>query len=105
LAVHGWPESAGVTVTEALAMYPAASAFVITDIGRDGMLTGPDLDGLAAAVAATRIPVIASGGISSLDDVVAAAAAGCAGVITGKAIYEGRFTVAAGIAALQGVAR
>jgi phosphoribosylformimino-5-aminoimidazole carboxamide ribotide isomerase len=105
LAVHGWTESAGVTVTEALALYPAASAFVITDIGRDGMLTGPDLDGLAAAVAATRIPIIASGGISSLDDVVAAAAAGCAGVITGKAIYEGRFTVAAGIAALQGVAR
>ena len=104
LAVHGWTESAGVTVTEALAMYPAASAFVITDIGRDGMLSGPDLDGLGAAVAATSIPVIASGGISSLDDVVAAAAVGCAGVITGKAIYEGRFTVAAGVAALQGVA-
>lgn len=103
LAVHGWTESAGVTVTEALGMFPAASAFVITDIGRDGMLTGPDLDGLATAVRATSIPVIASGGIASLDDVVAAAAAGCAGVITGKAIYEGRFTVAAGVAALQAV--
>lgn len=105
LAVHGWTEGSGVSVSEALTRYPTASAFVITDIGRDGMLVGPDLDGLAAAVAATDIPVIASGGIASLDDVVAAAGAGCAGVITGKAIYEGRFTVAEGVAALQGSGR
>lgn len=104
LAVHGWTQASGVQVADALTMFPTASAFVITDIGRDGMLTGPDLDGLRAAVQATTIPVIASGGIATLDDVVAAAAAGCAGVITGKAIYEGRFSVAAGVAALQGVA-
>lgn len=104
LAVHGWTQASGVQVADALTMFPTASAFVITDIGRDGMLTGPDLDGLRTAVQATTIPVIASGGIATLDDVVAAAAAGCAGVITGKAIYEGRFTVAAGVAALQGVA-
>jgi phosphoribosylformimino-5-aminoimidazole carboxamide ribotide isomerase len=102
LAVHGWTESAGVTVTEALSMFPAASAFVITDIARDGMLAGPDLDGLAEAAQMTSIPVIASGGISSISDVVAAAWVGCAGVITGKAIYEGRFTVADGVAALRG---
>jgi phosphoribosylformimino-5-aminoimidazole carboxamide ribotide isomerase len=105
LAVHGWTESAGITVTEALSMFPAASAFVITDIGRDGMLAGPDLEGLGEAAKATTIPVIASGGISSIADVVAAAWVGCAGVITGKAIYEGRFTVADGVAALRGAAR
>lgn len=104
LAVHGWTQSAGITVTEALGLFPTASAFVITDIGRDGMLTGPDLDGLAAAVAATQIPVIASGGVSDLADVRAAAAVGTAGVITGKAIYEGRFTVAEAVAALRGPA-
>ena len=52
---------------------PAASAFVITDIERDGVLAGPDVVGLAAAVAATTTPVIASGGVSSLDDVRALA--------------------------------
>ena len=49
--------------------FPAAAAFVITDIARDGLLGGPDVDGLAAAVAATSVPVIASGGVGSLDDV------------------------------------
>ena len=47
-------------------------AFVITDIGRDGMLDGPDIDGLAAAAAATDVPVIASGGVGTLDDVARA---------------------------------
>jgi phosphoribosylformimino-5-aminoimidazole carboxamide ribotide isomerase len=102
LAVHGWTEGSGVALTEALDLFPSASAFVITDISRDGMLAGPDIDGLAAAVAATRIPVIASGGVSSLDDVRALAAiAGLGGVITGKALYEGRFGVADAIRALE----
>ena len=99
--MHGWTESAGVTVAEALGRFPAASAFVITDIGRDGMLSGPDLVGLELAVRSTHIPVIASGGIADLDDVRAAAAIGVAGVITGKAIYEGRFTVAEAVEALS----
>ena len=50
-------------LAEALGRFPAAAAFVITDIDRDGMLGGPDVDGLAAAVAATDVPVIASGGV------------------------------------------
>jgi phosphoribosylformimino-5-aminoimidazole carboxamide ribonucleotide (ProFAR) isomerase len=65
------------------------------------MLEGPDITGLAAAAAATSIPVIASGGVATLDDVIALAAVpGISGVITGKALYEGRFTVAQGVAAL-----
>ena len=94
LAVHGWTEGSGISLDEALAWYPSASAFVITDIARDGMLEGPDLEGLAAAAANSTAPVIASGGVSSLDDVAALAGVpGIAGIITGKALYEGRFTV------------
>jgi len=101
LAVHGWTQSTDMTVAHALARFAAASAFVITDIGRDGMLTGPDLAGLDLAVRSTTTPVIASGGISSLDDVRVVAAIGVAGVITGKAVYEGRFTVADAVAVLR----
>ncbi len=102
LAVHGWTQASGVRLDDALGMFPCASAFVITDISRDGMLVGPDVAGLAAAVAATQVPVVASGGVATLADVRALAAIpGLAGVITGKAIYEGRFTVAGALAALE----
>jgi phosphoribosylformimino-5-aminoimidazole carboxamide ribotide isomerase len=101
LAVHGWTQGSGVDLFDALGWFPTAAAFVITDIGRDGMLAGPDVEGLRAAAAASRVPVIASGGVASLDDVRALATVpGIAGVITGKALYEGRFTVAEGIEAL-----
>ena len=102
LAVHGWTAGSGVRLDDALDRFPTAAAFVITDISRDGMLSGPDVDGLAAAVAATPIPVIASGGVASLDDIVALARIpGLGGIITGKAVYEGRFAVADALAALQ----
>jgi len=102
LAVHGWTEGSGVRLAEALRSFPSAAAFVITDIARDGMLVGPDVEGLAAAASATHIPVIASGGVASLADLAAlAGVAGLAGVITGKALYEGRFTVAEALAALD----
>jgi len=66
------------------------------------MLIGPDIDGLTTAAAATDVPVIASGGVASLDDVAELAAVpGLAGLITGKALYEGRFTVAEALAALR----
>jgi phosphoribosylformimino-5-aminoimidazole carboxamide ribotide isomerase len=95
VSVHGWTEASGVQLADALGWFPTASAFVITDIARDGMLVGPDVDGLAAAAAATAVPIIASGGVSSLADLVALRAVrGVAGVIAGKALYEGRFTVA-----------
>ena len=102
LAVHGWTEGSGVRLAEALRSFPSAAAFVITDIARDGMLVGPDVEGLAAAASATEIPVIASGGVASLADLAAlAGVTGLAGVITGKALYEGRFTVAEAVAALD----
>ena len=102
LAVHGWTESSELELGDALSMFPQATAFVITDIGRDGMLSGPDVEGLTAAVAATSVPVIASGGVASIADLQALAAIeGLGGIITGKALYEGRFTVAEALAALE----
>ena len=94
VAVHGWTEGSGLALDDAYALFPTAEVFVITDIDRDGMLTGPDLDGLARSAASAGAPVIASGGVSSLDDVVALTQiTNLGGIITGKALYEGRFTV------------
>jgi phosphoribosylformimino-5-aminoimidazole carboxamide ribonucleotide (ProFAR) isomerase len=78
-------------------------AFVVTEIGRDGTLEGPDLAQLAAVLDATAVPVIASGGVGTLDDVRAlgglvAAGRTLAGAIVGRALYERRFTVAEGVA-------
>jgi phosphoribosylformimino-5-aminoimidazole carboxamide ribotide isomerase len=104
VAVHGWTEGSGLTLDNAYGLFPTADVFVITDIGRDGMLVGPDLDGLARSAAAAGAPVIASGGVSALADVVALAAIdNLGGIITGKAVYEGRFTVAEAIDALSTV--
>jgi phosphoribosylformimino-5-aminoimidazole carboxamide ribotide isomerase len=98
--VGGWQEGSGVDLAGALAgvACPDLAAVIVTDIGVDGMLVGPDLDGLAAVLELTTLPVIASGGVSSLDDLRALArlrSAGrvLAGVIVGKALYEGRFGV------------
>jgi phosphoribosylformimino-5-aminoimidazole carboxamide ribotide isomerase len=101
VAVHGWTEGSGVQLTDALQWFRSAAAFVITDIARDGMLTGPDVAGLAAAAAATDVPVIASGGVATLADIAALTAVpGLTGIITGKALYEGRFSVAEALAEL-----
>ncbi|MGA0878300.1 MAG: HisA/HisF-related TIM barrel protein [Ilumatobacteraceae bacterium] len=102
LAVHGWTEGSGVNIMDALAWFPTAAAFVITDIARDGMLFGPDLDGLRRCVENTEIPVIASGGVGSLDDLRGLRGIeGLSGVITGKALFEGRFTVGQALRVLR----
>lgn len=102
IAVQGWTTESGTDLWTALEMFPSASAFVITDIARDGMLQGPDVEGLMQAVKRTDTPVIASGGVSTLDDIDALASIDeLAGIISGKAIYEGRFTVAEAIARLD----
>jgi phosphoribosylformimino-5-aminoimidazole carboxamide ribotide isomerase len=102
LAVHGWTEGSGVALAGAVDRFPAASVFVVTDIERDGVLVGPDVDGLTALVASTDVPVIASGGVGTLDDLAALAAIdGLHGIITGRALYEGRFTVADAVEVLR----
>ncbi len=98
LAARGWTRDGG-DLFEVLARLDAAGAarYVVTDIRRDGTLTGPNLELLAQVCAATRAPVVASGGVSTLDDLRALAALeplGVEAVIAGKALYAGAFTVA-----------
>ena len=106
LSMHGWTETSDLQLDDAYGRYPDAAAFVVTDIERDGMLSGPDVEGLRAAADAAAAPVIASGGVATLADVEQLAGIdGLGGVITGKALYEGRFTVAAALATLAQVDR
>jgi phosphoribosylformimino-5-aminoimidazole carboxamide ribotide isomerase len=75
---------------------------LITDVGRDGALTGPNLDLLAEVLRRRpELKVQASGGVSSIEDILAARAIGCDGAIVGRAIYEGRFTARQAIEAVQ----
>lgn len=101
-ATHGWTETSGVHVADLLGLFPAAAAFVITDISRDGMLSGPDIEGLVFAATHTTIPVVASGGVGTLEHLgQLAEVPGLDGVIVGKALYENRFTVADAIGVLS----
>ena len=101
-ALKGWTEAAEVDLWAALDRYPPGLArhLLVTDVGRDGALTGPNID-LLGEIARRRpdLQVQASGGVSQLSDLAAARAAGCDGVIVGRALYEGRFTVAEAVAA------
>ena len=103
IAIRGWQEEAGATATQIGQRVAAqgVSTLIYTEIGRDGMLTGPDLAGLRALREASGCAVIASGGIGSLDHLRQTAAAGAAGAIIGRALYEGRFTLEAALAALS----
>ncbi len=77
--------------------------YVVTDVHRDGMLGGPNLDLLRDVTAATSRPVIASGGVSSLADLAAiAGVAGVEGAIVGKALYAGAFSLPAALAVAAG---
>ena len=106
LAVDGWTEGVGERLLDVLERFPDAEAFVVTDISRDGMLSGPDVDGLAEVAAASPVPVIASGGVADLGDLRRLAAVpGLAGVVVGTAIYEGRFDVGAALRVLAEVRR
>jgi 1-(5-phosphoribosyl)-5-[(5-phosphoribosylamino)methylideneamino] imidazole-4-carboxamide isomerase/N-(5'phosphoribosyl)anthranilate isomerase len=97
LAARGWTREGG-ELFETLARLDAAGCarYVITDVRRDGTLTGPNLDLLASVCAATDRPIVASGGVSSLADLKALAGLapiGVEGAIVGKALYAGAFTL------------
>jgi phosphoribosylformimino-5-aminoimidazole carboxamide ribotide isomerase len=95
VAVHGWTEGSGLFLDDAYALFPTAAVFVVTDIGRDGMLVGPDVEGLRRSIELAGSPVIASGGVARLADIgELAELPGLGGIITGRAVYEGRFGVA-----------
>src|SRR5262249_18581285 len=99
VATEGWlhpSERTAVDLAREAASWPPA-AIVYTDISRDGMLTGPNVEATARLAAAVPVPVIASGGVTTLDDVARLAAAGLHGCIVGRALYEGRLDLAAAI--------
>jgi phosphoribosylformimino-5-aminoimidazole carboxamide ribotide isomerase len=101
----GWRVgSAGLPAAEALEMLSEAGidTFEVTAIDRDGLMGGPDLALLRSLVRLDRGRIIASGGISSVDDVLAVQAAGCRGAIVGSAIYESRVTVRELLQAVDG---
>jgi phosphoribosylformimino-5-aminoimidazole carboxamide ribotide isomerase len=100
VAVRGWTETSGLTAGQlaSRALEGGISTLIYTDVTRDGMLQGPDLSG-ALALQRGAARVIASGGVSSLDDLRRIAAAGLAGAIVGRALYEGRFALAEALAA------
>ena len=100
-SLKGWTQAADIDLWAALDRYPAGTArhLLVTDVGRDGALTGPNLE-LLTEIMLRRpdLKVQASGGVSSLEDLKAARAIGCDGAIVGRAIYEGRFTVGEAVA-------
>ena len=117
VAIKGWAEVTAYRVEELSQRFEGdgVSAIVYTDIGRDGMLTGPNIPATCALAEAVAIPIIASGGITNIEDIRALALAahvadrpGITGAITGRAIYEGTLDFAAGqrladeLAATQG---
>ena len=98
LSSHGWTVGSGVPLDDAVATFERAGVafFIYTDIARDGTMAGPDLEGLKHVTSLTDVPIVASGGIASLEELRAVARmkdAGVAGAIVGRALYEGKFTV------------
>lgn len=106
VAVRGWREIGGTSALDVARRHAALplAAIVFTDIARDGMLEGPNLAALGAMLAASSVPVVASGGIASAADIRRVAAAGAAGCIVGKALYTGAVTLAEALAAAGDVA-
>ena len=97
VAVRGWLETSSlgaIDVARRHEQLPLAG-IVYTDIAKDGMMAGPNIPALVEMVRAVRLPVIASGGVSHAGDIRDAAAAGAAGCIVGRALYEGSLTMAA----------
>ncbi len=103
LAVHGWRETTRTNVLDVAGrlMDRGVAEFVYTDINRDGTGDGPDLRGVEA-LAALGCSVIASGGVGSLEDLRRLAAAGAAGAIVGRALYEGSVDLREAIETLSG---
>ena len=92
VATHGWTETTQVTASELLKRFEGAplGGIVYTDIGRDGMLTGPNVAATVRLAAQTALPVIASGGVSCVADLVELARSRViAGVIVGRSLYTG----------------
>jgi phosphoribosylformimino-5-aminoimidazole carboxamide ribotide isomerase len=99
---RGWTQTAGRCLTEAIPAYKGLGFdwFLVTDVERDGALQGPDVETYRSI--AGDASIIASGGVSRLDDLLRLRDAGAAAVVVGKALYEGRFTYRGAVSALGG---
>ncbi|HET7652360.1 MAG TPA: 1-(5-phosphoribosyl)-5-[(5-phosphoribosylamino)methylideneamino]imidazole-4-carboxamide isomerase [Acidimicrobiales bacterium] len=100
VAIRGWTAGSGADVLDVVRRFEdvGVEAVIVTQIARDGTLSGPDVDGLSAVLEATSLAVIASGGVGSLSDLetlasLSAAGRTLSGAIVGKALYEHRFTL------------
>ncbi len=103
LSARGWTQDGG-DLWEVLERLDreGCARYVVTDVRRDGTLTGPNVDLLREVCSRTSRPVVASGGVSSLDDLRALAAVdGVEGAIVGKALYAGAFTLPEALAAVS----
>lgn len=107
VAVQGWAEVTDITAVDLAKKFEGfgVSAIIYTDISRDGMMQGPNIEATRALAESISIPVIASGGVSSLQDIrnlMAVEKSGVTGVITGKAIYTGAIRLAEAVALTKG---
>ena len=105
VAVEGWTELSGITALDLAKRFEdsGAAAIIYTDITRDGAMKGPNVEATVELAKAVSIPVILSGGVSSMADLEAAKAAGdglLEGVISGRALYDGRIDLAAAVGLL-----
>jgi phosphoribosylformimino-5-aminoimidazole carboxamide ribotide isomerase len=99
VAVQGWAEVTGISAVELARRFEGngVAAIIYTDISRDGMMAGPNIEATRKLAESVKIPIIASGGVSTLADIqnlMAIESSGVTGVITGKAIYTGAFRLA-----------
>ncbi len=106
VAVQGWAEATTIEVIELAKQFQdaGAAALIHTDIGRDGAMQGPNLDATLALADAVDMPVILSGGVSSMQDLEVALAQGAGkleGVISGRAVYDGRIDPTEAVALLR----
>ncbi|WP_400087365.1 1-(5-phosphoribosyl)-5-[(5-phosphoribosylamino)methylideneamino]imidazole-4-carboxamide isomerase [Yoonia sp. R78084] len=104
VATRGWAEETDVMVTDLAKSFEDAgiAAIIYTDILRDGAMKGPNIDATADLARAVNIPVIASGGVSSMEDLTALKATGViSGAISGRALYDGAIDLKAALAALR----
>jgi phosphoribosylformimino-5-aminoimidazole carboxamide ribotide isomerase len=96
VATDGWLKTSDTSAIDLAKQFEKdpLAAIIYTDIARDGMLKGPNVEAMRAMREAVRLPVVASGGVSSAADVAALAAVPMAGCIIGRALYEGKITLA-----------
>ena len=106
VATDGWLETSELPAVELALQFEGEplAALVYTDIATDGMLSGPNLRAMTEMQRSVPLPVVASGGVTTADDVRRLAAVPMAGCIIGRALYEGRLTLSAALAAASGAA-